>query len=149
MILGNGQQNSLLGESQISLNRQSGVSLPGAIFVITIMALLAVGINALVTQNAQSNQEEINLTRAFYAAESGAGFAMNTIFPPEGFPGYGAPATCAAGPRVYSFSVPGLSACEASVTCSSKAIGSDNYATITSVGSCDNIERTVQVRTQY
>lgn len=134
----------------IRLNqKQAGVNLPGAIFVITLLALLAVAINALITQSSQSYQEEINLTRAFYAAESGAGFAMNTIFPPEGFPGYGAPATCAAGPRVYSFTVPGLNQCEASVTCSAKAVGSDNFATITSVGSCDDIERTVQVRTQY
>lgn len=130
-------------------HKQAGVNLPGAIFVITLLALLAVAINALVTQSSQSYQEEINLTRAFYAAESGAGFAMNTIFPPEGFPAYGAPAECAAGPRVYTFSVPGLNQCEASVTCSSKAVGGANYATITSVGSCDNIERTVQVRTQF
>lgn len=138
-----------LNEKRKRIGRQSGVSLPTAIFVITVMALLAVAINALVTQNARTNQEEINLTRALYAAESGAGFAMNTIFPPEGFPSYGAPATCAAGPRVYSFSVPGLNQCQASVTCSSKLVGSDNFATITSVGSCDNIERTIQVRTQY
>ncbi len=131
------------------LSRQAGVNLPAAIFVITLLALIAVAINALVNQNAQTYQEEINLTRAFYAAESGAGFAMNTVFPPEGFPGFGAPAECAAGPRVYTLTVPGLSGCEVSVTCSNKAVSGLNLATITSVGSCDNVERTVQVRTRY
>ena len=130
-------------------SRQRGVNLPTAIFVITLLAMLAVAINALVTQSSQSYQEEINLTRAFYAAESGAGFGMNTIFPPEGFPGYGAPAQCAAGPRVYTFTVPGLNACTATVTCSTKPVGSTTYATVTSVGNCDDIERTVQVRTSY
>ena len=129
--------------------RQQGVNLPTAIFVITLLAMLAVAINALVTQSSQSYQEEINLTRAFYAAESGAGFGMNTIFPPEGFPSYGAPAECAAGPRVYTFSVPGLNACTASVSCSTKPVGGTNFATVTSVGNCDGIERTVQVRTSY
>ena len=128
---------------------QAGLNLPAAIFVITLLALLAVAINAIVSQGARSYQEEINLTRAFYAAESGAGFGMNTIFPPEGFPSYGAPAECATGPRVYSFSVPGLNACTASVSCSSKPVGGTNFATVTSIGSCDGIERTVQVRTRF
>ena len=129
--------------------KQKGVNLPTAIFVITLLAMLAVAINALVTQSTQSYQEEINLTRAFYAAESGAGFGMNTIFPPEGFPQYGAPAECAAGPRVYTFAAPGLNACTATVSCSEKAVGGTTFATVTSVGNCDDIERTVQVRTSF
>jgi MSHA biogenesis protein MshP len=130
---------------------QAGVNLAAAIFVITLLALIAVAINALVSQNAQTYQEEINLTRAFYAAESGAGFGMNTIFPPEGFPTYGAPAECAAGPRVYTFTVPGLGGCSASVTCATKSPAgiSDTFATVTSVGSCDGVERTVQVQTRF
>ena len=55
---------------------QAGIGLPAAIFVITIMAVIAIGINQLISQNAQTFEEEINLIRAFYAAESGAGFAM-------------------------------------------------------------------------
>lgn len=129
--------------------RQSGLSLPAAIFVITLLAVLAVTINALVSQNAETYQEEINLTRAFYAAESGAGFAMNTIYPPEEYPGYGTTAECAAGPRIYNFEVAGLNNCSASVTCSLVTIGSDNYATIESEGSCGDVERTIQVRTAY
>lgn len=128
---------------------QVGISLPGAIFVITLLALLAVAINALVGQNSRTYEEEINLTRAFYAAESGAGFAMNTLYPPEEFPAYATTAECAAGPRVYSFTVPGLNSCTASVTCSEVTIGGTNYATIESEGSCGDLERTIQVRTAY
>lgn len=130
-------------------NRQAGISLPGAIFVITLLAVLAVAINALVGQSSQTYEEEINLTRAFYAAESGAGFAMNTLYPPEEYPGYSTTAECAAGPRVYSFTVPGLNNCTASVTCSEVTISGTNYATIESEGSCGELERTIQVRTAY
>jgi MSHA biogenesis protein MshP len=130
-------------------SRQAGISLPGAIFVITILALLAVAIAALVSQNAQTYEDENNLTRAFYAAESGAGFAMNTIYPPEEFPGYSSTAECATGPRVYNFSVPGLNNCSASVTCTEVTISGTNYATIESEGSCGDLERTIQVRTSY
>ncbi|MEX2469224.1 MAG: hypothetical protein WD396_05655 [Pseudohongiellaceae bacterium] len=129
--------------------QQTGIGLPAAIFVITVMAAIAVAVNALLSQNAQTFQEELNLTRAFFAAESGAGFAMNTLYPPEEFPGYGTPAECAAGPRIYQFTVPGLNGCTATVTCTQVTIGSDNYATIESEGVCDGVERTLQVRTSY
>ena len=131
------------------LTRQRGVGLAGAIFVITILAVIAVAINALVAQNAQTYEEEINLTRAFFAAESGAGFAMNTIFPPEEYPGYGVTAECAAGPRVYAFEVAGLNACTATVSCSFMTVQSTNVATIQSQGSCGSVTRTVQIRTSY
>lgn len=113
------------------------------------MAVIAVAINQLVNQNAQTFEEEINLTRAFYAAESGAGFAMNTIFPPEEYPTYGTTAECAAGPRVYNFAVDGLQGCSASVTCTPITISGTVYATIESEGSCGDVERTIQVRTVY
>lgn len=135
--------------SQITGKHQRGIGLAGAIFVITLLAVIAVAINALVSQNAQTYEEEINLTRAFYAAETGAGFAMNTIYPPEEYPGYSTTAECAAGPRLYTFSVPGLNACTASVTCTLVTISGTNYATIESEGTCGDVERTVQVRTVY
>ena len=129
---------------------QAGIGLPAAIFVITLMAAIAVAINLMVGQNADTFAEEINLTRAFYAAESGAGIAMNTIFPPEGYPTYAAPpAECAAGPRVYTFTVDGLNQCTATVTCSSVNTGGKTYATIESVGKCGDVIRTIQVRTVF
>ncbi len=128
--------------------RQRGIGIPAAMFVITLMALLAAAINLLVGQNAEVFEEEISLTRAYYAAESGAGFAINSLFPPEEFPGYSGNAECAAGPRVYQFTVEGLNACTASVTCSTDAtVSGVDYYTVRSTGTCDNVSRTVQVRT--
>jgi len=129
--------------------RNSGIGLPAAIFVITVMALIAVAVNQLVSQNTQTFEEEVNLTHAFYAAESGAGFAMNTIYPPEEYSAYATTAECAAGPRVYNFTVDGLNQCSASVTCTAIVISGTTYATIESSGTCGDVERTIQVRTVY
>ncbi|PCJ23786.1 MAG: hypothetical protein COA96_11025 [SAR86 cluster bacterium] len=129
------------------LSRQLGIGLPAAIFIITVMAVIAVAVNQLVNQNAQSFEEELNFTRAFYAAESGAGFAMNGIYPPEEYSVY-AGTTCTA-PVTYNFAVSGLENCSAVVSCTEVIIGGTNYATIQSEGSCGDVERTIQVRTVY
>lgn len=133
----------------MKFSKQNGVGLPAAIFVITLMAGIAVAINQLVSQNAQTFQEEINLARAFYAAESGAGIAMNTIFPPEAYPSYASGAECVTGPRVYNFTVDGINQCSASVTCNSVSVGGNDFATIESEGTCDDVKKTIQVRTVF
>ncbi len=124
---------------------QAGIGLPAAIFVITLLAIIAVAINSLVSQNAQTFEEEINLTRAFYAAESGAGFAMNWLYPPEDYPSY----TPVCSSRTYNLTVDGLNQCTADVTCTLITISGTNYATIESEGTCGDVERTIQVRTVY
>lgn len=128
--------------------RQNGVGLPAAIFVITLLALIAFALNELANQNALTFEEEINLTRAFYAAESGAGFAMNILYPPEEYPGYASNATCAAS-TTFNFIVEGVNQCSAVATCNEITVGSRNYATIKSTGTCNSVERIVQVRTSY
>tara|TARA_R110002167_G_scaffold70453_4_gene198717 strand:+ start:26390 stop:26827 length:438 start_codon:yes stop_codon:yes gene_type:complete len=126
---------------------QRGIGIPAALFVITLFALLAVAINLLQEQNAETYEEQVNLTRAFYAAESGAGIAMNSIFPPEEFPQYNADAECAAGPREYVFTIPGLNECTATVSCTVDAtVSSVEYYTIVSEGSCNGVNRKVQIR---
>jgi len=130
------------------ISQQAGIGLPGAIFIITVMALIAVAINVLVRENAETFEEEVNLARAFYAAESGAGFLMNRTFPPEEYSSY-ANSNCAA--RTYTFgdNVPGLVQCTATVTCSTKTVGTKDYHTIESTGSCGDVERTIQVRAVF
>lgn len=133
---------------------QRGIGVPAAVFVITILALLAVAINELVSENSETFQEEVLLTRAFYAAESGAGFALNALFPPEEFPRYQSEITnnaiCDAGPREYTLTAEGLNACEISVTCVVDAVVDGvEYYTITSAGTCSDVTRTVQVRTSF
>ncbi len=125
---------------------QRGFSLPVAVFVIVIMALLAVGIVQLSSRsNISATQEEL-ANRAFYAAESGASWAMSRLF----FNTLG-PATRAysdagcdglGGPPV--FATQGLATCTVSLSCScpglancaAQAIGLTNYYRITSTGIC-------------
>jgi MSHA biogenesis protein MshP len=139
--------------SVTALSRQQGVGLPAAIFVITLMASIAVAISLLVSQNAETFEEEVRLTRAFYAAESGAGFAMNALFPPDEFPLYDTNAICpdnVGSPRVYEFTAEGLSSCSAEVSCVlDTTVDGLNYYTISSTGTCGDVSRTVQVRTSF
>lgn len=128
--------------------RQRGIGLPAAIFIITVMALIAVAINLLVQQNAETFEEEVNLARAFYAAESGAGFMMNRTFPPEEYSGY-VGSNCAARTYTFADTVPGLVQCTATVTCSTKTDSGKDYHTIESTGSCGDVERTIQVRAVF
>ena len=133
------------------LHKQKGIGLATAVFVITLLAVLALGINLLVRDNSETFVEEALLTRAFYAAETGAGFAMNGVYPPEEYSGY-AGTTCTGTPGSpvnYSFTVDGLVNCSAAVSCTAISIGSNNYLTIESEGTCGEVSRTIQVRTSY
>lgn len=118
------------------------MGLATALFVITVMAFLAVIINGLVEQNARSFEEELNLVRAFYAAESGAGLVVNTLFPPSGAAG-----SCPALTN-YSFTADGINACSAAVACSSVTVDSVAFYTVESTGTCGEVSRTIQVRAQ-
>jgi len=133
--------------NSVPMRKQAGIGLAAAIFVITLLAVIVVGISALVSDNAQTFEEEINLNRAFFAAESGAGFAMNGIYPPEEYSTY-AGTQCNAS-VAYTFEAEGLGYCTADVTCAQITISGKNYLTIESKGTCGAVERTIQVRTSY
>ncbi|TFH75816.1 hypothetical protein E3V39_06955 [Gammaproteobacteria bacterium LSUCC0112] len=136
----------------VNVKQQRGIGLPAAIFVITLLVSISVAINLLLSQNANTFQEEIQLTRAFYAAEAGAGFTMNAVFPPEEFPSYSvtAPAACPVTGKTYTFTADGLSGCTATVTCTVDATVDDvEFFTIQSVGACGDVQRTVQVRSSF
>ncbi len=124
--------------------RQKGLGLATAIFVITVMAVLATLIAQLVTNNAETTQEEIELIRAFYSAESGIQFGLNRLFPPDGV----TPSACPAGPVNYDLTEGGFSRCEADVFCESVTVSAVDYYTITSTGTCGEVNRTIQVRAQ-
>lgn len=127
---------------------QRGVGLPAALFVITLMAAIAVAINYLVSQNAETLEEELRLTRAFYAAESGAGLAMGLLFPPDDFPQYTPSLACPTVAREVAFLAEGLTVCSATIACVLDAtVDAVNYFTVTSTGTCGEVSRTVQVRT--
>ena len=124
---------------------QAGLSLATAVFVITVMALLAALIFQLVRNNAQTTEEEVLLVRAFYAAESGVQFELNKVFPPDGSGG-----GCPVAESDYDFADAGLNACTAHVRCNALPVVDVPYTTYTlkSTGTCGDVSRTIQVRAQ-
>lgn len=121
--------------------RQRGLGLATALFIVTVMALLAAVIFQLIRNNAQTTGEQILLTRAFFAAETGIQFGVNQLFPPNGGVG-SCPAT-----DTHALDADGLKECSAVVTCSSVTDPSGNvYYTVRSSGTCAGISRTIQVR---
>lgn len=127
------------------IHMQKGLGLATAIFVITVMAILSVLIAQLVSNNAETTQEEIELIRAFYSAETGIQFGLNALFPP------GAPPAAACStdfPKSYELLEGGLSRCDASVSCESVTVSAVEYFTLTSTGTCGEVNRTIQVRAQ-
>jgi len=120
------------------------MTLATALFVITVMAVLAAMIFQLVRNNAETTQEEILLVRSFYAAETGVQFGLNAVFPPEG-------GTSVCGTEDYEFEdqdEEGLNACSVHVACTSVTVQTVKYYTVTSKGSCGAVSRTIQVRAQ-
>jgi len=128
---------------------QRGLGLATALFVITVMALLAVLITQLVRTSAQATAEELNLMRSFFAAQSGVEYGLNRAYPPDG----GAGSCPAVHNSVVSFAtvslpVGGLAECTINVDCATLIVSSNTYYTITSKGTCGGVSRTVQVRAQ-
>src|SRR5690606_21486983 len=92
--------------------RQQGLGLPAAIFVILILALIAVAVTELEQSGVQAKTYEIMSTRAFFAAESGAQAAVNRLLPPGG-----TPAACTANFFSANYTVAGLNGCSSAVSC--------------------------------
>ena len=111
---------------------QRGFSLPVAIFILVVMALLGAAIINIMLSGQQGVSSEVLSTRAFFSAESGAQYALGQVFPLDGSPG-----SCQAPYPTLNLTSSGLAGCRAEVSCSSTTIGSDLYYTITSTGSCD------------
>lgn len=118
------------------------MGLATALFVITVMAVLAALILQLVRNNSQTTTEQLELTRSFYAAESGVEMMLNKVMPPSG-----AMPNCPA-TTTYNMTVGGVNACSASVACAALTVSGDTYYTVTSTGTCGNVSRTIQVRAQ-
>jgi len=114
-----------------SCSSQRGFSLPVAIFILVVMALIGSALVNLTQSSHQALSQEVMSTRAFYAAESGAQYAMGQLFPLNG-----AAATCSAPYPTVTLTAMGLDGCTAVITCSSNTLGANTYYTLTSTGSC-------------
>lgn len=138
--------------------RQRGIGLPVAIFAITVLVTLIVAIQLQVADNAETMQEELMLSRAQYAAESGAGFALNALFPPTGYPDYMNRTVCGldvdttgpCGSNEYVFDASELAGCRARIAYEKYAIVDDvHYVAVFSTGICGDVQRIVKVETRF
>lgn len=123
-------------------SKQQGLGLPVALFIITIMSLIAVAVNRLGEVSSQSYTQNLLSVRAFYAAESGAQLRTQTVL-------FTTPCTCGAIETVtYDFTAEGLNQCSATTSCTSFIANGETFCTLVSIGRCDNTnaERTVEVR---
>lgn len=130
---------------------QRGAGLPIALFVITVLSLIVVGMAQLQQSSAQSISLQIQSQRAFFAAESGAQVAVAQVF-----------AGGCASVTNQNFSTAGLRSCSATLQCSNPPQGFDANGdgdtndpgelvyTLTSTGVCgtgpDRAQRVVEVR---
>jgi MSHA biogenesis protein MshP len=121
---------------------QAGMGLVGVIFLIVVVALLALAMTRMLEVDAKIYSYEILSLKAFYAAESGAQLGANRVFPPTG--------VSACGNQPFAFTDPAMSSCTATVTCAPVVVGSETYYTVESVGLCSagdvEARRTIQVR---
>ncbi len=123
--------------------KQQGLGLVAAIFVITVMAMISVGISNLVLTSQQSYGFEVLSARAFLAAESGAQLAVHSAMPPVGT------SSCPASAATPSLAgAPGLSGCTVETLCSRVDVASVAYFSITSTGRCGNAADTAIRRLQ-
>ena len=127
---------------------QRGLGIATALFVITVMALLAVLITQLVRTSAQATAEEINLMRSFFAAQTGVEYGLNRAYPPSG--STSCPVVTNTSVVFPTVTIPsdGLAQCRMSVKCDVLIVSGNTYHTITSTGTCGDVSRTVQVRAQ-
>jgi len=120
--------------------QQAGFSLPVAVFVVVIMALLAAAIVQLSSRNNLSSAQEVFSVRAFYSAESGASWAMSQLF----FNSAGSANKAFSDTRcsgsvngaTLTLPSPGLAGCSATLTCVAETEGATGYYRVVSAGSC-------------
>lgn len=136
----------LYSRSTRAVRKQQGLGLATALFVITVMALLAVLITQLVRSNAESVGEELNLVRAYFAAQSGVEYGLNRAFPPDGGASSCPATTGTVTLTPLAFTQDGLVECSADITCDTLRVTGKNYYTLTVTGSCGGVSRTLQVR---
>tara|TARA_B100002003_G_scaffold40594_1_gene36218 strand:+ start:4960 stop:5370 length:411 start_codon:yes stop_codon:yes gene_type:complete len=129
-----------------SFQRQSGAGLPIALFIITILALLVIGMAQLQESSGQAVSLQIQSQRAFFAAESGAQVAVRDVLEAG---------SCSAVSSSIAFNASALDGCSASLSCDSvtaniQGAGGDTVFSIVSTGQCgggvDEAQRVVEVR---
>ncbi|PCK08350.1 MAG: MSHA biogenesis protein MshP [Alteromonadaceae bacterium] len=119
-------------------NTQRGFLIPLAAIILVGLAVMAVGIHSLSRQTSTSTVTQGLSVQAFFAAESGGQYALNRLLF-DVTDNAVSDANCVAiSGTTINFSVPGLRACQAVISCQvSVAVGSTlSFYLIESRGSC-------------
>ena len=109
---------------------QRGVGIVAAIFLITVVALLSIGIMGSVRTGGDAYALDVVAHRAFLAAESGAQLGANRLFAPSGV------GSCS--DASYDLDSLGLSSCVVTVDCRSEQIDGEPLYTLQSAGRCES-----------
>ncbi|KXS51737.1 MAG: MSHA bioproteinis protein MshP [Marinobacter sp. T13-3] len=124
-----------------NFRKQTGAGLPVALFIITVLALLVVGMAQLQESSGRSISLQIQSQRAFFAAESGGQVGVNRVLADPTNP------QCFANDTL-NFSNAGLSGCRAVIRCTD--ITGNGLFEVISEGRCgtgqEAASRTVEVR---
>lgn len=110
-------------------NRQRGLGLISALFLILVVAVLTVGVAQLVRTSGAAFAQDVLSERALLAAQSGAELALNRVYAPLG--------TGSCTNRSFNLATVGQNGCTATVTCASTVVNSVTYYTIDSRGRCN------------
>ena len=123
------------------LRKQTGAGLPVALFIITVLALLVVGMAQLQESSGRSISLQIQSQRAFFAAESGGQVGVKRVLDDPANP------QCFVDDTL-SFPGGGLSDCRAEIRCTD--VTGNGLFEVISEGRCgsgqEEARRTVQVR---
>ena len=132
-----------------AIRAQQGAGLPLAIFLITVMALITVTIAQLQQTTGEMESLDIQSTRAYYAAESGAQLFLTGVVPAS----EDVDVTCPPPPPgldSFDFEEEALSGCNAEISCDLDDDTDPVIATVTSTGTCgagmDRASRQIEVR---
>jgi MSHA biogenesis protein MshP len=120
--------------------RQGGWLMPVAAFIIVVMGLLAAGMARIGSQTSIAGvQEQVSL-QTFYAAESGAQYAMNRLFYDAAAPvsRTSAAAACAAvNGSSLNLNAPGMLGCQVDLACQ-ESVDAGNTASFFLIDSAAN-----------
>lgn len=129
------------------LKNQSGAGLPVALFIVTVLAFLVLGMSQLQQGSGESVSLQIQSQRAFFAAESGAQVAVLDVLEADSCDGINSP--------LEFDDADGLQGCSATMSCEAVTAdiggsGGNTVFTINSSGKCgagaDQASREVEVR---
>lgn len=129
------------------LKNQNGAGLPVALFIVTVLAFLVLGMSQLQQGSGESVSLQIQSQRAFFAAESGAQVAVRDVLEVDSCGGVSSP--------LDFDDANGLQNCRSTIACESVTAdiggsGGNTVYTITSTGQCgtggDRSTRVVEVR---